>query len=492
MKLFIRIFFLIFALQARAEVSTPAAGPAVRDHQARPHASDELNKESSSFVADPDSLDPLPVKKENLKEDEEPVLDDIRQVIDAPTKKNKAKIKKNTAAKNENSKTTNSRSSKNKTRLSKSKKRTKNLVAKNRSRQKGQANLQADDPDLTLEKNFFRTYKKYNAKPTSNDSWSSVLKGRTSESYKVQKGDTLWSISKTLFGDPNFWPKLWSLNKKGILNPHFISPGKKVIFYAGLGSEVPSLALTDEDNDSTDSELVRLSDSIQPGVIPDSLPLSRNDQYILPPQTLKVELQNQVEVPDNFTSDILLTDKEIVTEAEIPLDEIVKGRCGGDHVLKSKSIKGTEGVLKIFEALESIRTEAGEIFSYRAIGEAQIIGENKIRITSCSSVISESLFFVSPSQIGSWRSSKLSTKAVATIVGGPNLGTQSIFANHQLAYVDIGSQNVEIGQMMTIKSQLTEQTSGEIKVLDKFGSIAIGLVTEVADLIEKGDQVSLK
>ncbi|MBC7464508.1 MAG: hypothetical protein H7256_00825, partial [Bdellovibrio sp.] len=35
-------------------------------------------KESSSFMGDPSNLDPMKPKKENLKEDEEPVLEDIR------------------------------------------------------------------------------------------------------------------------------------------------------------------------------------------------------------------------------------------------------------------------------------------------------------------------------------------------------------------------------------------------------------------------------
>ena len=480
------IFLFIFALPAGAEVVPAVPSQFMRDHPARPHTSDELNKESSSFIADPDSLDPLPVKRENLKEDEEPVLEDIRQVIDAPIKKVEPKIKKESTLKSAKQ-----GHSKNKSRISKNKKHSKNALAQNRAGKPGRTALALanDEPDLSIENKFFRTYKKYNAEPTSNESWSSVLEGRPSEAYIVKKGDSLWSISKTLFGDPNFWPKLWSLNKKGILNPHFITPGKKVIFYAGNGSDIPSLALADSDDDSSNSKIVRLSNSIEPGLIPDSLPLSRNDRYFLPKKVLKVELQPQVDVPDNFTSDILLTDKEIVTEATIPIDEIVKGRCGGDHVLKLKAMKGTEGVLKIFEPLESLPGENGEVFSYRDIGEAQIIAENKIKITSCRSVLSESLVFISPSQIDSLRSTKISTQAVPIIIGGPNLGTQSIFVNLQLAYVNVGNQNVEIGQILKIKSQLTEQTSGEIRVLDKFGSIAIGIVTDVADLIEKGDQV---
>ena len=46
-----------------------------------------VNSESSSFIGDPDNIDPLNPTRENLKEDEEPVLEDIKQIIDAPKKK---------------------------------------------------------------------------------------------------------------------------------------------------------------------------------------------------------------------------------------------------------------------------------------------------------------------------------------------------------------------------------------------------------------------
>ena len=50
--------------------------------------------------------------------------------------------------------------------------------------------------------------------------------------YEVQKGDTLWGISKKFIDDPYYWPDLWA-NNPDIQNPHFISPGQKLRIYAG-------------------------------------------------------------------------------------------------------------------------------------------------------------------------------------------------------------------------------------------------------------------
>jgi hypothetical protein len=50
------------------------------------------------------------------------------------------------------------------------------------------------------------------------------------EQYIVVKGDTLWSICQRFFGNPWYWPKLWSYNEM-ITNPHWIYPGDLLSMY---------------------------------------------------------------------------------------------------------------------------------------------------------------------------------------------------------------------------------------------------------------------
>jgi hypothetical protein len=50
------------------------------------------------------------------------------------------------------------------------------------------------------------------------------------EQYIVTKGDTLWSICERFFGNPYYWPKLWSYNEL-ITNPHWIYPGDLLSMY---------------------------------------------------------------------------------------------------------------------------------------------------------------------------------------------------------------------------------------------------------------------
>jgi hypothetical protein len=46
--------------------------------------------------------------------------------------------------------------------------------------------------------------------------------------YTVQKGDTLWDLSRSFSTTPWVWPELWEENSELIANPHLIYPGQKL------------------------------------------------------------------------------------------------------------------------------------------------------------------------------------------------------------------------------------------------------------------------
>ena len=82
-------------------------------------------------------------------------------------------------------------------------------------------------------------------KPVSDDDWKNIAGTRAAEQYSIVKGDTLYGISKHLFGDPKYWPKIWALNNKDITNPHLIRPGNMIAFMPGSGSALPAVTITD-------------------------------------------------------------------------------------------------------------------------------------------------------------------------------------------------------------------------------------------------------
>lgn len=54
--------------------------------------------------------------------------------------------------------------------------------------------------------------------------------------YTIQKGDTLWDLSKRFFDSPDQWPDLWKKNHQ-IPNPHWIYPGERIRIFRQEGIE---------------------------------------------------------------------------------------------------------------------------------------------------------------------------------------------------------------------------------------------------------------
>jgi LysM repeat protein len=48
------------------------------------------------------------------------------------------------------------------------------------------------------------------------------------EYYEIKKGDSLWKIAKTMYGNGNDYPKIFEANKEVIKDPDLIFPGQMI------------------------------------------------------------------------------------------------------------------------------------------------------------------------------------------------------------------------------------------------------------------------
>lgn len=63
-----------------------------------------------------------------------------------------------------------------------------------------------------------------------------VVESETGFYYTIQKGDTLWDLSKHFSDSPWLWPELWEDNDQ-ISNPHWIFPGERIRLHKKSGSQ---------------------------------------------------------------------------------------------------------------------------------------------------------------------------------------------------------------------------------------------------------------
>ena len=258
------------AVAAAATAAKQAANaPAKKAKKKKKTAPIDLNTQSSSFVPDPDPLDPLPPNSENLKDEDDIVVDDIKEVLNKPIpppvlETPQPSVKPSTeevhpskidefAGESENRDSYEDNAGKNGGDK-------KNILTKPRQKNKKTARkgkiYNNNEPDLELEKRFYRVYKSHNSEPTSTQAWDAVSAPRAAQVYKIQKGDNLYNISGILFGDSQFWPKIWSLNELDIMNPHFIYPNRPIYFYPGTVDMPPTLSLEKTQNTILPSAII--------------------------------------------------------------------------------------------------------------------------------------------------------------------------------------------------------------------------------------------
>lgn len=104
------------------------------------------------------------------------------------------------------------------------------------------------------------------------------------DTYTVQKGDTLWSISAKFLKKPWLWPEVWQANNQ-IRNPHLIYPGD-VINLAYLEGGQPSLSVSETHRNSSIEPHARatvLEHAIEP------LPLDAIQNFLKRPRMLTLE-----------------------------------------------------------------------------------------------------------------------------------------------------------------------------------------------------------
>ncbi len=83
---------------------------------------------------------------------------------------------------------------------------------------------------------------------TSEGGYGGTAQNGAPETYTVQPGDTLWTLSQRFLNNPWYWPKVWSYNPE-LDNPNWIRPGTVIRFYPGAQQPIVVEKEPEQDDD---------------------------------------------------------------------------------------------------------------------------------------------------------------------------------------------------------------------------------------------------
>jgi hypothetical protein len=377
-----------------------------------------------------------------------------------------------------------------------------------------------DAPDIKKEEKFHDIYKTYNEQPTSEEVWEHAVGDRQSQVYRVQKGDTLSDISRTLFGDQFYWPKIWSFNTGDITNPHEIKPNMNIQFFPGNMSDAPTLDMVDSSQApegviaASDAGLAEAGPVIsKPGGASIPIPPSKKSHAalmkVLPPSLPSHRFPTAPEYLTYVVSNDPPPSIGKVVETELGMSS-----AGDFQYVIVHMDDPSQKNLTVFKHLEPVidptRADSNgkaELIEYQ--GEIEVLDKVNADDNLYRAMVKKT---IQPVEVGAVlkvghlpmfdpSSTEVASGAKAVIIGGQFSNKRDILNSRSLVFLSAGSaQGMQEGQSLAVfgnlkkrlpetKVQTNARQIGVVKIVNVSQNYSTAYVTHAEDDISVGDFV---
>lgn len=386
------------------------------------------------------------------------------------------------------------------------------------------SSVTGDSPDFEREQRFNQIYLKYNSQPTPMDGWEEAASKRGAQSYKVQKGDTLWGVSKTLFGDAFYWPKIWALNNQEVFNPHEIDPWMQIHFYPGDVNEPPTVTVT-EDAAAAPAEAPakkEKEDAIpapkprRPIVrtLPPSIPLYKWDLVNRPPPKIDVVEVMRKPFEPNYALSYYVVEDAIAGVGEIKETELGLKSAGEFQYIIVKvndpSQKNYKVVKEIGRIPEKPTRENQPIARVIEVqGEIEVLQEVNAKASLYRAIVHKT---INPIEVGAklvpgtieYVNAGDETPApgpAVRVIGSQYAADRKMVDQGGLIFLDGGRQKgLQEGTVMSVladprvrvpetKARVNPRTVGHVRIVRVTPNFATAILTSITDDIRTGDMV---
>lgn len=339
--------------------------------------------------------------------------------------------------------------------------------------------------------------------------------GDRPDTYEVVKGDTMWEISARFWGDPYFWPTLWSYNP-GIGNAHFIYPADVLRFTTGSPVRPPGMTFDGEPQSPQATQPTSSAPDIwSPAHMEETgvsnalecappLPFSED-----PPGSVlhssvtgfltQEEIQSVGKVVRSPEDHIQLVTRDVVYLSFAHLSDV---SCGDVFSIYRPLVSRVRHPEHRFRRLGAI---------YEVTGEVRVVDLNDhvataVIINAYGEITRNDLvmdFFPVDREV----ELRAATKEVEGFIVGSMRSNDDSISVRDLVYIDRGDADglaagdafyiVRRGDGLTTVSHrgeanLPDDVIGKLVVVDLGETISTAIVVESADILKVGDRVSMR
>ncbi len=393
------------------------------------------------------------------------------------------------------------------------------------------------------EKNLHDIYNQYYSQKITQSKWDQMLQNISGDVYTIKSHDTLWDISRVLFGNPHYWPKLWAVNA-GIVNPHLIQTGEELGFIHGSQHNVPSLNIITQGTGgqiglSRKKKQVTLKAPIHP-LQGRKIAIPKPQKKIYPvlhqlPSSLPVLYLNQKTSRFNLSSakmeytQLGIPSKSFLHyfQSTSPITALRKGKILRKKIDPGKWAFTTETVILEMQDsvnpgdrlviaqnkgyLSSVRWGVRGPFGYQVEvqGEVKVLGrvpdsfdlyEAQVTRTFNNPITTGAFVISGPLIEYDFKKTNIIGRGKAQITGfPPDVYQQTTATLYSLVYLNRGSSSgLAVGQMYQVKANPRmhkyfpfgyDIKLGELKIIHTEKLFATGIITAMNQTIHPGDYI---
>ncbi len=315
------------------------------------------------------------------------------------------------------------------------------------------------------------------------------------DKHVVVKGDTLWGISGKFLQNPWCWPEVWGMNKDEIKNPHWIYP-KQIVYFDRVNGRL-----------RLGTPLVDGADGVTK-LYPQTRTLGGDTENVIPaiPNNL---IEPYLSQPLIIEKDSFATAPRIVAAQE---GRVYMGK--GDKAYVRGDTKG-ESTFQVFRPGVALKDpDTRDVIAYEAVFIGTVKLEKKAKtddgvdtfiVTSSKEEmgIGDRLVPIPPTPIINYVPHRPERDVKARVVGV--YGGVSVAGQNNIVSINRGAQaGLDVGSVLDLARygkvipdrtndkkpiRLPDETYGRLFIFRVFKNISYGLVMEVTDTVNVGDQV---